>query len=67
MASSPNDVSGSDLARDPDSIFRTALRDLDDRLKRGEPFSGHERNCLFLNTGTERWATVSHVSGFDFD
>ncbi len=56
-----------DVARDAQSLFSRALRELDDRLLRGEPFSGHERNCVFLNTGGERWATVSHVSGFDFD
>lgn len=56
-----------DAARDPQSLFRQSLKDLDDRLLRGEPFSGHERNCVFLNTGTTRWAGVSHVSGFDFD
>ena len=67
MASSPNDVSGIKAASDPQSIFNRALRDLDDRLKQGEPFSGHERKCLYLNTGTQRWANVSHVSGFDTD
>ena len=67
MASSPDNAVASSAARDPQSRFRQSLKDLDDRLKRGEPFSGHERNCLFLNTGAARWATVSHVSGFDFD
>lgn len=67
MASSPDDAGGIASARDPQSLFRQALKDLDDRLLRGEPFSGHERNCAFLNTGAGRWATVSHVSGFDFD
>jgi len=34
-------------------------------------FSGHERNCVFLNTGqggsTERFADVSAATGLDFD
>ncbi len=67
MASSPDNAASTSAARDPQSLFRLSLKNLDDRLKRGEPFSGHERNCLFLNTGAARWATVSHVSGFDFD
>ena len=67
MASSPDNAASTSAARDPQSLFRLSLKNLDDRLKRGEPFSGHERNCLFLNTGDARWATVSHVSGFDFD
>lgn len=51
----------------PESQFRSAIADLDQRLLRGEPFSGHERNCLFLNTGGPRWATASHAGGFDAD
>ncbi len=35
-------------------------------IKQGRSFSGHERNCCFLNTGRERFATVSAVSGLDF-
>ncbi len=67
MASSPDNAGAIAAAGDPQSLFRRALHDLDDRMMRGEPFSGHERNCAFLNTGGKRWATVSHVSGFDFD
>ena len=32
----------------------------------GRSWSGNERNCCFLNTGGDRWADVSAVSGFDF-
>ena len=35
-------------------------------VRSGKSFSGRERNCCFLNTGTTRWANVSAVSGLDF-
>jgi tetratricopeptide (TPR) repeat protein len=31
----------------------------------GRSFSGHERNCCFLNTGTARFANISSISGLD--
>jgi hypothetical protein len=40
---------------------------MDERLLKGESFSGHEKNCLYLNPrGSGAWANASHVSGFDF-
>ncbi len=35
-------------------------------IRSGVSFSGHERNCCFLNTRTPRFADVSAVSGLDF-
>ena len=35
-------------------------------LKEGRSWSGHERNCAFLNLGENRFATISATSGFDF-
>ena len=35
-------------------------------IKSGRAFSGHERNCCFLNTGVARFANISAISGFDF-
>lgn len=35
-------------------------------LRQGRSFSGHERHCLFLNTGHQRFANISAASGFDF-
>ena len=32
----------------------------------GRSFSGRERNCCFLNTGQNRFATVSAVTGLNF-
>ncbi|MCA9215813.1 MAG: ASPIC/UnbV domain-containing protein [Planctomycetales bacterium] len=37
-------------------------------IRDGKSFSGHERNCAFLNLGPQtQWANVSGVSGFDLD
>ena len=35
-------------------------------LRDGKSFSGHERNCAYLNCGTAGFANVSAVSGLDF-
>ncbi len=40
---------------------------LNELVRRGSGFSGHERHCVFLNTGGPRFADVSAVSGLDFD
>ncbi|CAN5490970.1 hypothetical protein BH23VER1_BH23VER1_25230 [soil metagenome] len=41
-------------------------------IRSGKPFSGHERNCCFLNlgqpgAGDTRFANISAASGLDFD
>ncbi len=42
-------------------------------IRKGRSFSGHERNCAFLNlgapseSGTPRFATISGLTGLDFD
>ena len=33
----------------------------------GRSFSGHERNCAFLNMHNGRFATASAITGFDFE
>lgn len=37
-----------------------------DRIAEGGSWSGHERNCCFLNTGKLQFANVSGVSGLDY-
>ncbi|HAY80327.1 MAG TPA: hypothetical protein DCY79_11020 [Planctomycetaceae bacterium] len=37
-----------------------------DLINSGGSWSGHERNCCFLNTGQPRFANASAVTGFDF-
>ncbi|MGZ0173212.1 MAG: ASPIC/UnbV domain-containing protein [Planctomycetales bacterium] len=36
------------------------------QVQKGGSWSGHERNCCFLNTGLTRFANVSGISGLDF-
>lgn len=35
-------------------------------IEQGGSWSGHERNCCFLNTGQTKFANASSVSGLDF-
>ena len=43
-----------------------ALGQLDRLVQSGKSFSGRERNCCFLNIGTQRFVNASAVSGLDF-
>lgn len=43
-----------------------AIHTLDRLIKSGKSLSGRERNCCFLNIGSERFANISAVSGLDF-
>ena len=47
------------------NAVRTHL-ELSRMVREGRSWSGRERNCSFLNTGSERFATVSAISGLDF-
>ena len=49
-----------------DPGWAEAREELFHMIMEGRSFSGRERNCCFLNTGTARLATVSAVSGLDF-
>lgn len=53
-------------AREQVSAYRKGLENLNRLVKSGGSLSGFERNCAFLNTRDQRFATVSAVSGFDF-
>jgi tetratricopeptide (TPR) repeat protein len=55
-----------DEETDADADWGRARNELFRMIMQGRSFSGRERNCLFLNTGSERFATASAVSGFDF-
>ena len=39
---------------------------MDELVRNGVSFSGHERNCVYLNTRRGRFANISAVSGLDF-
>jgi tetratricopeptide (TPR) repeat protein len=47
--------------------YRQGWRALNRLLHEDKSFSGHERNCAFLNMGDGRFASVSSVTGLDFD
>ena len=54
------------------SSFRQELSHLNRLLTQGGSLSGNERNCAFLNLGKDaggglEFATVSNVTGFDFN
>ncbi|MCA9150895.1 MAG: ASPIC/UnbV domain-containing protein [Planctomycetales bacterium] len=51
--------------RDPQAAYLTAWQELAQRIQQGQSFSGRERNCCFLNTGTSRFADVSSAVGLD--
>ncbi len=67
MASSPEDRTRSKAGDPATEACWAAIREMDVKLMRGESFSGHERNCAYLNTAGGRWASVGFPSGFDFD
>ena len=67
MSQSPVSSDEFDIARQEDSDYRRRLRELNQRLRHNGTLSGHERNCAFLNLQGTDFATVSAVSGFDFD
>ena len=58
---------------DEDRNLNKTFTDLSRMIRQGRSFSGHERNCCFLNTGKFEqpgekgcFATISALSGLDF-
>jgi peroxiredoxin len=54
-------------AKSPQSAFQSSIAKINKLIRDGGSLSGHERNCVFLNTTGPRFATISAVSGLDFD
>ncbi|MCA9216888.1 MAG: ASPIC/UnbV domain-containing protein [Planctomycetales bacterium] len=56
-------------ASSPDGFasYREGWRSTMQMLRDGRSFSGHERNCAFLNCEGEPFADFSFASGLDFD
>ena len=46
--------------------YTDAVVEMGREILRGRSFSGHERHCVYLNTGGPRFANISAVSGLDF-
>lgn len=61
MSQSPADAANPNPAAD---YFRS-WDSLGMMLSRGQSFSGLERDCVFLNTGGARFATISATTGLD--
>lgn len=63
MSQSPVESTSNDQA----SSYRQGWAALNQMLHEGKSFSGHERNCAFLNLGGNSFADVSGLIGFNFD
>ena len=51
----------------PEHPYAQAAAQLNKLIRAGKSFSGHERNCFFLNVAGSSFANASAISGFDFD
>ncbi|MDE0891389.1 MAG: tetratricopeptide repeat protein [Planctomycetota bacterium] len=60
MARSP------DKAEDTSEEYGQAWAKVLELIRAGQSWSGKERHCIFLNTGTSSFADASAVSGLDF-
>ena len=63
MSRSPTNSVSASTAKDYLQAWDTLHR----MQRAGQPLSGHERHCAFLNSGGGRFLNVSAVSGFDLD
>ncbi len=62
----PREGSALNIVRMDDPSATGETKDLFLLIRSGVSYSGRERNCAFLNTGGERFAGISAVSGVDF-
>ena len=54
-----------DETLNPEQRYLDSWRELANRIRQGNSFSGREPNCLFLNAGGRRFADASSCAGFD--
>ena len=66
MSQSPNEA-GPDASDEQGQLYQDGWAAISRLSRRGFSWSGHERNCAFLNMGSAGFADVSAVSGFDFE
>ena len=60
MSRSPTSAEGSADA------YRAGWSAVNKLLRQGHSWSGHEKNCAFLNAGNGTFANVSALSGADY-
>ncbi|MEZ6063936.1 MAG: ASPIC/UnbV domain-containing protein [Planctomycetaceae bacterium] len=63
-------MSHSPIDADPDQQhdgYVLGWQQMTQRIEDGGSWSGRERNCCFLNTGTSGFADISAVTGLDFE
>ena len=60
MSQSPTDL------EEVDASYVNAWKAINRLIRRGWSWSGHERNCAFLNVGDGSFARIDAVSGFGF-
>lgn len=61
MSQTPTEITDSSEA------YKLGWLAINKLVNQGFSWSGHERNCAFLNTGGTAFADVSSVTGLDFD
>lgn len=62
MSHSPTDAG----KPQPNSQYESGWKRITERIESGGSWSGRERNCCFLNTGTKPFADISAISGLDY-
>ena len=67
LSQSPTSVPTDADSRKKTSEYLDGWKALGALLHSGGTLSGHERNCLFLNTGSPRFADASAAAGLDHD
>lgn len=55
------------MEKDSLAQYRSAWQATTKLLREGHSFSGHEKNCAFLNSRDNRFANASSITGLDFD
>ena len=65
MSRSP-EIIDKDTPKERVEQYLAASENLNRMILAGQSFSGHERNCVYLNTLGPRFANISSISGLDF-
>ena len=66
MPSTPDEVPASHLFDEATRRYSQAWTRINQMIRQGVSWSGHERNCCFLNKRTTEFADIAALSGLDF-